>query len=361
MLVDLDYFYAQCEERRNPLIRDKPVVVCVYSGRSEDSGAVATANYLARKYGVKSGIPISLAKRRLKDVPDAVFLPTDRGFYEEVSDRIMGILRSYTDDFEQVGIDEAYLDVTRKAKSDYQIAKDLAERIKRDVIAQEGITCSIGVGPNKLVAKIASDIKKPDGLTIVEPREVKEFLFPLPVDRILGIGAKTAKKMEDLGIRTIGDLAKRDIHDLVKVFGEVSGKYFHNASIGVDETPVQERLGVESISRIATLKENSRDLGVLVEKAEQLCQEVHESLLHERMSFRSFTILIVMKNLATLSRSRSFESPTNQLDTMKKTARELLQRFLSETQGEARRVGVKVSGLKKEEKVQDRITDFLGV
>jgi DNA polymerase IV (DinB-like DNA polymerase) len=333
----------------------------VYSGRSEDSGAVATANYLARKYGVKSGIPISLAKRRLKDVPDAVFLPTDRGFYEEVSDRIMGILRSYTDDFEQVGIDEAYLDVTRNAKSDYQIAKDLAERIKRDVIAQEGITCSIGVGPNKLVAKIASDIKKPDGLTIVEPREVKEFLFPLPVDRILGIGAKIAKKMEDLGIRTIGDLAKRDIHDLVKVFGEVSGKYFHNASIGVDETPVQERLGVESISRIATLKENSRDLGVLVEKAEQLCQEVHESLLHERMSFRSFTILIVMKNLATLSRSRSFESPTNQLDTMKKTARELLQRFLSETQGEARRVGVKVSGLKKEEKVQDRITDFLGV
>jgi DNA polymerase IV (DinB-like DNA polymerase) len=361
MLVDLDYFYAQCEERRNPSIKDKPVVVCVYSGRTEDSGAVATANYVARKYGVKSGIPISLAKRRLKDVPNAVFLPTDRKFYEEVSDKIMAILRSHADNFEQVGIDEAYLDVTEKVQGDYQEAKSLAEQIKRDVKAREGITCSIGVGPNKLVAKIASDIKKPDGLTVVEPAAVKEFLSPLPVDRILGIGAKTTKKMEDLGIRTIGDLAKRDIHNLVKEFGEVSGKYFHNASIGIDESPVQERVGVESISRIATLKQDSRDLGIMLEKAEQLCEEVHESLLHEGMSFRSFTILIVMKNLITHSRSKSFESPTSQLDTMKKAAKELLQKFLSETQGEARRVGVKVSGLKKEEKAQNRITDFLGV
>jgi DNA polymerase IV (DinB-like DNA polymerase) len=361
MLVDLDYFYAQCEERRNPSIRDKPVVVCVYSGRSEDSGAVATANYLARKYGVKSGIPISLAKKRLKDVADAVFLPADRRFYEAVSDRIMGILKSHADNFEQMGIDEAYLDVTKKVQGAYQEAKNLAERIKHDVTAQEGITCSVGVGPNKLVAKIASDIKKPDGLTVVEPAAVKEFLSLLPVDRILGVGAKTTKKMGDLGIRTIGDLARRNVNSLVKEFGEISGKYFHNASNGVDESPVQERVGVESISRIATLKENSRDLGVMLEKAERLCEEVHESLLREGMSFRSFTILVVMKDLTTHSRSKSFESSTSQLDTMKKAAKDLLQRFLSETQGEARRVGVKVSGLRKEEKVQNRITDFLRV
>ena len=118
MLVDLDYFYAQCEEIRNPSIKNKPVVVCVYSGRTEDSGAVSTANYVAREYGVKSGIPISLAKKRLKEV-DSVFLPVDHSFYKQISDKIMEILRRHADSFEQVGIDEAYMDVTQRTKTDY--------------------------------------------------------------------------------------------------------------------------------------------------------------------------------------------------------------------------------------------------
>src|SRR3972149_5199118 len=187
MLVDLDYFFAQCEELRNPALKDKPVVVGVYSGRTADSGAVSTANYIARKFGVKSGIPLFLAKKRLAGA-EAVFLPVDHLFYEQISDRVMQALRGYADGFEQVGIDEAYLDVTQKIQGSFEAATDLAQKMKNDVQNHVGITFSVGVGPNKLVAKIASENQKPDGLTVVKPEEVKRFLSPLPVDRLIGVG-----------------------------------------------------------------------------------------------------------------------------------------------------------------------------
>ena len=210
MLVDLDYFYAQCEERRNPSIKGKPVVVCVYSGRTEDSGAVSTANYVARKYGVKSGIPISLAKKKLEDV-DAVFLPVDKEFYKEISESVMEILRIYADRFEQVSVDEAYLDVTQRTKTNYHEAKQLAVTLKDDILTQQQLTCSIGVGPNTLISKIAADIQKPDGLTLVTPQQLNSFLSALPARRLLGVGKQTEKKMETLGIRTVGQLAKFDV------------------------------------------------------------------------------------------------------------------------------------------------------
>jgi DNA polymerase IV (DinB-like DNA polymerase) len=174
MLVDLDYFYAQCEETRNPSIRGKAVVVSVYSGRTEDSGVVSTANYLAREYGVRSGIPISVAKNRLRDA-DAVFLPVDHSFYGEVSEKVMTVLRGYADRFERVGIDEAYLDVTERARGDFATAAEIARSTKKEIHSQLGLTCSIGIGPNRLVAKIAADANKPDGLTVVEPGALQEF------------------------------------------------------------------------------------------------------------------------------------------------------------------------------------------
>nr|MDO8133906.1 DNA polymerase IV [Candidatus Njordarchaeum guaymaensis] len=359
MLVDLDYFYAQCEEKRNPSIKDKPVVVCVYSGRTEDSGAVATANYLARKYGVKSGIPISLAKKRLREIPDALFLPMDRGFYEEVSERIMSILRGYTDSFEQVGIDEAYLDVTVKVEGQFGEATELAARIKDDVRRQEEITCSIGVGPNKLVAKIASDVKKPDGLTVVEPPQVESFLSPMSVDRILGIGSKTTKRMETMGIKTIGELARYDVQKLTEAFGRNLGTYFHNASLGIDDTPVEEREEVESISRIATLKQNTRDLGIILEKTNQLCEEVHARLVEHGLTFKSVGIVVIMTDLTVHSRSKTLESPTAKLNIIKGTVKELFEKFLVELEKDVRRVGVKVSSLGKQQGVQEQLTDFI--
>ena len=358
MLVDLDYFFAQCEERRNPSLKDKPVVVCVYSGRSEDSGAVSTANYIARKYGVKSGIPISLAKKKLKK-EDAIFLPVDHEFYEEVSEKIMRILRSHADRFEQVGIDEAYLDVSQEVKGNFEGARELAQKIKKEVKAQQKLTCSIGIGPNKLVAKIAADIQKPDGLTIVEPEQVESFLSPLPVSRLIGVGRKTKKKMQTLGIRTIGDLAKYDVQRLIEVFGKKLGTYFHNASIGIDDEPVQERGEVESISRISTMKEDTRDLKVILQKTNQLCDEVHAKLVQRGLSFRSIGIVAVMTDMSIRSRSKTLESPTNELEVFKKTVKELFEKFLNESELEARRVGVKVSNFVKEQEKQKQITNFL--
>ena len=357
MLVDLDYFYAQCEEMRKPSIKSKPVVVCVYSGRTEDSGAVSTANYVARKYGVQSGIPISLAKKKLKDV-NAVFLPVDKEFYQTISDNIMEILRSHADRFEQVGIDEAYLDVTERTKGNYVEAEKLAATIKGDVMTRQKLTCSIGVGPNKLVAKISADIQKPDGLTLVRPHDVTSFLSPLPVRRLVGVGKKTEKKLEALGVRTVGQLARFDVQRQVEVFGRKLGTYFHNASNGVDDETVQERNEPESLSRISTLKENTKNLAVILEEAYKLCAEVHAKLLQKDLVYRSVSIYVVAGDLSVHSRSKTFENPTSDLKTFKKTVSELFEKFLSESDVEARRIGVKVSSLTKKETEQKQLMNF---
>jgi DNA polymerase IV (DinB-like DNA polymerase) len=358
MLVDLDYFFAQCEEVLNPALKDKPVVVCVYSGRSEDSGAVSTANYLARKYGVKSGISIYLAKRKLEGT-EAVFLPVNYEFYEQISGKIMEILRAYCHRFEQVGIDEAYLDVSQEVGGDFDKARDLAIRIKEVIRAQQKITCSIGVGPNKLIAKIAADDKKPDGLTIIKPAEVRNFLYPMPVGRLIGVGKKTEKKMETLGIDRIGDLAGYDVQRLIGVFGKTLGIYFHNASQGIDDTTVQETGEAESISRISTLKEDTRDLEIILEKANRLCDEIQAGLVKKRLSFKQVGIVAIMKDLSIHSRTKTLEKPTDDLETLKRTAKDLFEKFLQESSLEIRRVGVRVSSLIKEQNKQKQLTSFI--
>jgi DNA polymerase IV (DinB-like DNA polymerase) len=360
MLVDLDYFYAQCEEIRNPSLKGKPVVVCVYSGRTKDSGAVSTANYVARRYGVKSGIPILLAKQKLKDV-EAFFLPVDKEFYREFSDKIMEILRNYADIFEQVGIDEAYLDVTQKTKKKNREAEKLAKKIKEDVFNQQDLTCSIGIGPNKLVAKIAADVQKPDGLTLVKSEEVQTFLFALPVRRLVGVGRKTEKKLETLGVRTIGQLARFDVQRLIEFFGRKLGTYFHHASFGIDGEAVQERSEPESLSRISTLKEDTRNLVVIIDEAYDLCDEVYAKLLQRGLVYRAVGIYVVAGDLSLHSRSKTFETPTSDLKVLKKTVKELFEKFFSESNVEARRVGVKVSSLSKKEKMQKQLTNFFGL
>ncbi|MGB9842664.1 MAG: DNA polymerase IV [Candidatus Bathyarchaeales archaeon] len=357
MLVDLDYFFAQCEELRNPALRDKPVVVGVYSGRTEDSGAVSTANYIARKFGVKSGLPLYLAKKRLEGA-DAVFLPVDTAFYEQISNKIMETLRSYADAFEQVGIDEAYLDVTQKVNGDFDAVKDLVQKMKLAVKSNVGITFSVGVGPNKLVAKIAADRQKPDGLTIIKPEDVQRFLSPLPVDQLIGVGRKTAAKMGELGIRTIGDLAGYDVQRLVAIFGKKLGIYFHNAANGIDNEPVQEVGEAESISRIATLKEDTRDIARIMEKASQLIEEIHRDAAQRRVSFRQIGVIAVMTDLSAKSRSRTLEAATNDIAVLRRTAQELFEKLLSASQLEIRRVGVKIALFSRNETAQQQLTRF---
>ena len=357
ILIDLDYFFAQCEEIRNPALKGKPVVVGMYSGRTEDSGAVSTSNYEARKFGVKSGIPLFLAKKRLEGT-EAVFLPVDYDYYQQVSDKIMQMLRGYADAFEQVGIDEAYLDVTKKTNGDFEAAKALVQEMKSAVKQEVGITFSAGIGPNKLVAKIASDVQKPDGVTAVLPGEVERFLSPLPVDRLLGVGRKTTVKMDALGIKTIGDLAKYDAQKLLDVFGKNLGVYFHNAANGIDNEPVQETGEAESISRIATLKENTRDIAVIMEKISQLIEDIGKELAQKKLSFKQVGVIFIMTDLTAKSRMQTLEKPTNDIELLRKTARELLEKYLDESELEIRRVGVKVSHFVKEEPEQKRLTNF---
>ena len=358
MHFDLDYFFAQCEERENPDLKEKPLVVCVYSGRTEDSGAVSTANYVARKYGVKSGIPITFAKKLLKD-KDAVFLPVNFELYESASNSVMEILRAYGESFEQWGIDEAFIEITQKVKGNFEKAKKLAQQIKEEILAKEKLTCSVGIGPNKLIAKIASDIQKPNGLTVVKPEQVEAFLYPLSVSKLVWVGRKTEKVLNKLGIKTVGELANVNAGKLVETFGKKFGVYLYKAARGINETPVKQREKIKSLSKISTLKQNTRDLDVILDVAYSLCEKVHSKLQQYNFTFKSIGVVAVMQNMHIYSRSKSLNNPTNDLEVLKANVRELFERLLNEVpELEVRRTGVRVSSLSQTLKKQKQLTEF---
>lgn len=358
MLVDLDYFFAQVEELRNPSITGRPVVVGMYSGRTKTSGAVSTSNYLARKYGVKSGIPIFLAQKRLEG-KDAVFLPVDYDHYQQVSHKIMAILRRYADALEQAGIDEAYLDITKKTNGSYQEAEELAKEMKAAVKLETGVTFSVGIGPNKLIAKIASDIHKPDGIKIVKPEHVESFLSPLPVGSLLGVGKKTVAKMSEMDLKTIGELAKYDVQRLVGVFGRSLGIYFHKAANGIDDTPVQEAGEAESVGRMGTLKEDSRDIEFIMQKIDEQIDEIYAEFTQKTPSYRQVGVVAVMIDLSTKNRSKTLDKPARDKETIRRSARELFEKFLRDNDLAVRRVGVRVAMLSKTEREQQQLTTFL--
>jgi DNA polymerase IV (DinB-like DNA polymerase) len=356
--VDLDYFFAQCEELRNPGLKTKPVVVGVYSGRTENSGAVSTANYVARNYGVNSGIPLHLARKRLQNI-NAVFLPVDYKYYKRISDEIMTHLRSYSDVFEQVGIDEAYLDISKKVQGSFKASGLLAKKIKQEVKKKVGISFSMGIGPNKLVAKIAADSNKPDGLTIVKPNNVNSFLESLIVTRLPGIGKKTSQKMNGLDINTIGDLAKYDVQRLIESFGRNLGVYYHNSANGVNNEPVHEANKAESISRISTLKENTRDPSVLLDKTNQLILSVHKDLLNRNSKFKRIEIIAIMANLSLRSKSKTLRTSSDQIDLIKKTVQNLLESLLVESKMKIRRIGLKISQFTSNKETQKQLSSYI--
>jgi DNA polymerase IV (DinB-like DNA polymerase) len=302
-------------------------------------------------------MPLFLAKRKLEGT-EAVFLPVDHEYYDQISDRIMQIFRSYASSFEQVSVDEAYLDVTEQVQGSFERAIDYAQQIKTEVKKQVGISFSIGVGPNKLVAKIACDSQKPDGLTIITPDEVGCFLSPLPVDRLLGVGKKISARMESLGIKTIDDLTNVDVQKLIGIFGKTLGIYFHNAANGIDNEPIQEAGDAESISRIGTLKQDSHDLEFILQKTNELIIDISEEVSVKNLSFKQVAIYVVMTDLSSKSRSITLEQPAKDQETIKKNVKILFEKFLNESPLELRRVGVKVSGFSKEEIRQKQLTSF---
>jgi DNA polymerase IV (DinB-like DNA polymerase) len=343
--IDFDYFYAQCEETRAPELKSKPVCVCVFSDRGGDSGAIATANYTARKYGVKSGIPIAFAKKRLEERSDAVFLPVDFDFYSEMSEKAMQIMKDNADVFEYVGRDEAYLDVTERVESDFKKASHLAQQIKNSIRDKIKLSCSIGISPNKLISKIASDFQKPDGLTVVSPEKIESFLDSLKIRTIPGIGKKTEEKFLEMELETIQDLKKIDIFTLNKYFGRKTGSYIYNAARGIDNDPVKEREARIQYSKISTLKKDSKDYEFLSENVLELCKEVHEVVRKNNQMFKSVGIHFVQSDLSNKSKTRMLRSPTSSIGELEKTADQLLKEALENQTTTIRRLGVRVSEL----------------
>ena len=355
--VDFDYFFAQCEEIRIPDLKSKPVCVCVFSDRGGDSGAIATANYIAREFGVKSGMPISFAKKRLEERKDAVFLPVDFDYYLEISEKAMSIIKESANIFEYVGKDEAYLDVTDRVEGNFDKASHLAQQIKNSIRDKVKLGCSIGVSSNKLIAKIASDFRKPDGLTIVSPEKVEEFLEKLKIRVIPGIGKKTEEQFIQMNLETIKDLKKLDVFTLNKEFGRKHGTYIFNAVRGIDDEPVKEREASIQYSKLTTLKKDSKDHDFLAENLRELCKELHEVIQKNNRRFKSIGIQLIQSDLTNKTKSRMLKNPTSSLEELQKNADQLLKEALEDQKNTVRRLGVKVSEL-SEIRGQSDITSY---
>ncbi|MFP4248730.1 MAG: DNA polymerase IV [Armatimonadota bacterium] len=337
--VDFDAFFASVEVRRNPKLRGRPVIV----GGTSNRGVVSAASYEARQFGVHSAMPMWQARRRC---PNGVFLPVDGEAYAEYSARAREILAQFSPRMDPASIDEAYLDVTGSLRL-FGGLESLLDRIRGDIREELGITVSVGCAPNRLVAKIASDWDKPDGLTIVHPDELPERLFELSVDDIPGIGEVTAGKLAQMGVRTIGQLVKVPQTLLERHFGK-HGTYLHRAAHGRDESPVpyyqpgdDER---KQISREETLAQDTRDLEVLEQRLLALTEEVARRLRRRGQRARTITLKVKLSNFKLFTRSETLQAPTDLEDDIFSVARELLGRVRFGAQM-ARLIGVGVSNL----------------
>ncbi|HXW37449.1 MAG TPA: DNA polymerase IV [Nitrososphaerales archaeon] len=341
--VDLDYFYAQVEEVGRPDLKGRPVIICVFSGRTDESGVVSTANYVARDYGVRSGMPISLAKKKLEgSSPELIRMDHEK--YAEVSDRVMEIIRASVDRLEQTGIDEAFFDITKLTDGDYELAQELGARLKGSVLDAEGLTCSVGIARSKAVAKIASDYRKPDGLTVVRASETESFLSPLPVSRLSGVGPKAARALESIRVETLGDLASADINDLVRLMGRKLGSYLWEAAHGEDRDPVREK-PMTQLSRIITLKENTSDPEAALNQLKPVVDDLRVRLLTTKQSFRVVSVLGILGDLTMKTKSKTFENPVSDPTHLSGEVTGLLPLLFRSTGREFRRVGVRVSDL----------------
>ena len=346
--IDFDYFYAQCEELRKPELRNIPCVVCVYSGRDEDSGVVSTCNYNARKYGVKAAMPIKLAKSKLKDV-EAKFLPTDKPYYQDISRDVMRIIQNYGDLFEQVSVDECYVDFTRVTNSDFNDAKIFASSLQKNIKHQSKLTCSIGVGPNKLISKIASAVIKPNGITVVSREEAKNFISNCKIEDIPGVGPKTMKKLQALGINSISDISKNSIFELRDVLGYKTAAFLVNASNAIDNSQIKARETSKQIGKIVTLKKDTAEMEQINMTTASLCTTIYENLSNKKQAFKVLTIILILENLHHVSISRSLKLYTASFDELQKNSLSIIKEMIKNNSisiQNIRRMGIVVSELK---------------
>lgn len=308
--VDMDAFYAAVEERLNPALRDLPVVVGADPKEGKGRGVVTTANYRARKFGIRSALPISRAWRFAEAAcqrgePATVFIQPNMALYREISGRILQVLQSHADAFEEASIDEAYLDVS--SLETFAAATERMIRLKAEIREREGLGCSIGIGPNKLVAKIASDRQKPDGLTVIEPERVINFLNPLPIRVIPGIGPKSEHFLHERNIRAVEELRQVPELTLVDWFGKWGQRLFEKAR-GIDDSEVSNEWTRKSLGEQETFEADTRDQAIVSEHLERMAERMIAKLrAKEFEGFRTVTVTVRFSDFQTSNRSRSLK------------------------------------------------------
>ena len=350
--VDMDAFYAAVEERYSPELRGRPVVVGADPKGGKGRGVVAAANYAARRYGIRSALPISRAWRlaevaRKRGEVEAVFVRGNMSLYREVSKRIMAIIAHGADAFEEASIDEAYVDLSSLGQMDR--AQAHVNALKREIRAREDLTCSVGIGPNRLVAKIASDFEKPDGLTVVRPEDVQAFLDPLRVRVIPGIGPKTEAFLHGKGVRRVAELRHIELARLTEWFGKWGGDLGQKAR-GISEDPVSNEWERKSVGEQETFQDDSLDPSFVFARARILAGEVYRRALAEGVqAFRTVTVTVRFVGFVTRNRSHTGPRPFRQEEELQGEVRRLLEPFFdareNPKQKKIRLIGVRVEKL----------------
>jgi DNA polymerase IV len=349
--VDMDAFYASVEQRDNPETAGKPLIVGGTNGR----GVVAAASYEVRKYGVHSAMPMSTA---LRLCPHAICVQPRMARYKEVSNQVFAVFHEVTPLVQGLSLDEAFLDVTDSVAL-LGDAVAIARRIKQRILAETRLTASVGVACNKLVAKIASDLAKPDGLTVVEPERVHEVLDPLPIRRLPGLGQKTGAKVEARGIQTFAQLRAAPDSMLWPLFGRYTQRIRDRAS-GIDDRPVEPDREEKSISAEDTFERDVGDPRALRRELAQLADRACERMRKKKLMARCIGIKIRRADFATFTRRQVVAPPTHDGGTIAKVATELLTRWLKENPGEKLRLlGVVLSDLSAASQL-DLFEDTLG-
>ncbi|MBI1971688.1 MAG: DNA polymerase IV [Candidatus Aenigmarchaeota archaeon] len=339
MHVDLDAFFPSCEQRENPALKDKPVIVGADPKQGSGRGVVSSASYEARKFGVKSAMPISRAFRLC---PDGFYIRPNFELYERISASVMEILKKHADKFQQAGIDEAFLDVS--SSGSYGKAAKIANGLKNEIREKERVTASIGIAPNRAVAKIASDENKPDGLTVVKPGKVREFLYPKSVRKLWGVGPKTETLLNQLDIKTIKDLAEADTKKLKGKLGNMA-EFFQFLANGIDESPVEEVHEIKSFNREHTFEEDTDRRADILSTIKTLVHDIGGQLKQNEATFKTVTLKIRFSNFETYTRAKSLPVNMDDEKTILRSANSLAEEFLK-TGRKIRLVGVRVSNLK---------------
>jgi len=334
--VDMDAFYASVEERERPELVGKPVIV---GGTPEGRGVVAAANYAARKFGVHSAMPAVTAKRLC---PQGVFLRPRMEYYAEISDQIRAIFEKFTPLVEPLSLDEAFLDV-RGSERLFGPAESIGRAIKQEIRERLRLVASVGVAPNKFLAKIASDLKKPDGFVVVQPERVQEFLDPLAVGRLWGVGKVTGGVLDKLGIHRIGQLRQMPVELLRQHFGS-GGDHLWELSQGIDERPVVPEQEAKSISHETTFAKDLEDPEVMRAWLLELSEQVGCRLRRHRLKGRTVHLKVRFDDFHTITRAQTLPQPTNVTQEIWQTAAQMFTERLPARRLHIRLLGVGMSG-----------------